>query len=264
MNSRALQRAALEQLYAEKNNRVYVHPDPLEVLYAFPALRDREIVGFIAAALAFGGVKQILASIRVVLERLENQPYAMLADTKRRGTLQRRFADFRYRWVDGTQMADTLWALRETIRCHGSLEAAMQGATTSPLITWVDRVRACGRIPHGPLLSDPRAGSACKRMHLYLRWMVRCDAVDPGGWAAIAPARLHIPLDRHMHRIALEMNLTRRKQADGKTVEEVTEGFRRLCPHDPVRYDFVLTRFGIRRDGDRATFLHRYGSGPAD
>ena len=85
---------------------------------------------------------------------------------------------------------------------------------------------------------------------MYLRWMIRKDDVDPGCWKGISPSKLVIPVDTHIHRICRKLRLTRRKQADLKTALEITEKFRRIAPDDPVKYDFVLTRFGIRDDLD--------------
>ena len=107
------------------------------------------------------------------------------------------------------------------------------------------------------LLPLPERGSACKRWNLFLRWMVRKDEVDPGGWDRISPARLIIPLDTHMHRICLSLKLTKRKNADMRTAIEITRSFRKMVPGDPVRYDFALTRLGIRRDADLDAFLAR-------
>ena len=105
-----------------------------------------------------------------------------------------------------------------------------------------DGVRASGF----SLVTAPRDGSACKRLFLFLKWMVRHDDVDPGGWTVISPRRLIMPTDTHIHAISLRLGLTKRKQADLKAAVEITGALARLCPDDPTRYDFVLTRFGIR------------------
>ena len=264
MPDQSHQRALLDALYAAHHRRALVHPDPLETLYPFEDTADREIAGLIAAVLAFGGVGQILKSIALVLKRLGQRPRAFL-DAVDRPTLKRIFRGFRHRWVDGDDMAGFLWAVRETVRIEGSLEAAARMEDTAStentmphLVQFVSRIRRYGLLDGGPLLSDPLAGSACKRLHLYLRWMVRSDEVDPGGWSVIPPSKLVVPLDTHMHRIAREMNLTRRKQANLKTALEITAAFKRLRPDDPVRYDFVLTRFGIRKDASREAFVDEY------
>jgi uncharacterized protein (TIGR02757 family) len=108
-------------------------------------------------------------------------------------------------------------------------------------------VRALGEVRQEPnfLLPEPSRGSACKRLHLYLRWMVRRDAVDPGPWTGVRASDLMVPLDTHMHRICSLLSLTSRRQPDGRAAAEVTAHFRNICPLDPVRYDFSLTRLGM-------------------
>lgn len=99
----------------------------------------------------------------------------------------------------------------------------------------------------GHLLPRPARGSACKRLHLFMRWMVRHDDVDPGGWNMIPASELIVPVDVHMHRMGIQLGFTIRKAADARTAEEITDGFRVVSSDDPVKYDFALTRFGIQR-----------------
>jgi uncharacterized protein (TIGR02757 family) len=115
--------------------------------------------------------------------------------------------------------------------------------------------RGCEDRLEGILLPRPMKGSACKRLHLFLRWMVRKDEVDPGVWSGLDPTMLMIPLDTHMFRIARAFQLTRRRQADMRAVLEITDAFRAICPEDPVRYDFSLTRLGIREGVDIGDIL---------
>jgi uncharacterized protein (TIGR02757 family) len=105
------------------------------------------------------------------------------------------------------------------------------------------------------LIPIPDRGSACKRLNLFLRWMVRRDRVDPGGWDMIAPSKLIIPLDTHMYNIGSGMKMTIRRQADMVTAIQITDAFKRIVPNDPVKYDFALTRLGIRKEGDPAAFI---------
>ena len=102
----------------------------------------------------------------------------------------------------------------------------------------------------GHLLADPNKTSACKRSHLFLRWMVRQDAVDPGGWDSVSPCQLIIPLDTHMYKIGTTLGFTRRKSPDKRCALEITGGFRKILQSDPVKYDFSLTRFGIHQSLD--------------
>jgi uncharacterized protein (TIGR02757 family) len=247
----------LELIYGACNRREYVHPDPLELLYAYHDPRDLELVGLLAACLAYGRVAQILTSIRAVLDRLSAgpgaSPAAALARIQPREIVQR-MEGFKHRFTTGGEVASLLIGMIRLVDAHGSLERAFSDGlkpaddTTLPALTeFVERLRklagkadACAS-----LLSSPRDGSACKRLNLFLRWMVRRDAVDPGPWTGIAAALLVVPLDTHLFRIAGNMGLTRRRQPDLKTAMEVTRGFARICPDDPVRYDFALTRLGI-------------------
>jgi hypothetical protein len=119
-----------------------------------------------------------------------------------------------------------------------------------PAMTFFSTQLTDGRNKPGHLVALPEKGSACKRMNLFLRWMVRKDRVDPGGWNGIPLSKLIIPLDTHMHRISLSFKLTKRIQANMRTALEITSGYKKIVPDDPVKYDFALTRFGIRDDMD--------------
>jgi uncharacterized protein (TIGR02757 family) len=247
----------LELLYRACNRREYVHPDPLELLYAYDDSHDLELMGLLAACLAYGRVTQILASIRAVLERLSAGPGASPAVVLARaqpGELFQRMEGFKHRFTEGREVAALLIGIKRAVEEEGSLERMFAKGmrpgddTVLPALTvFVERLRGlAGRADAcASLLSSPGDGSACKRLNLFLRWMVRQDAVDPGPWTGISPALLVVPLDTHLFRIAARMRLTQRRQPNLKTAIEVTRGFAGICPDDPVRYDFALTRLGI-------------------
>ncbi len=250
----------LDSLYARYNHRHFVDPDPLVPLYGYADPRDQEIVGLITASLAFGNVKQILKSIEIVLRALPDPaltvPHLTLED------LNLRLAGFRHRYVTGVEMASLLAGAGALLREHGTLGAAIasldnpEDTTLLPALTrFVHALRDSGPLAKNYLLPDPALGSACKRWFMYLRWMVRSDAVDLGLWPELGSHRLIIPVDTHMHRVALGLGLTRRNSADLKTALEITQAFKVVCPEDPVRFDFCLTRLGIRADGDMDAFL---------
>lgn len=243
----------LEALYERYNGPAFLTPDPVEVLYPYGETAEREIVAFIAASLAYGRAGLIKKSLSRVLPLLGPSPRSFLLAADR-PSLTERFRGFRHRFTDEEELVDLLFALGALIRDRGSLERAFadglspQGRSHLALVPFVGLIRSrTGGRPNS-LLADPSGGSACKRLHLFLKWMVRCDAVDPGGWTVLRPASLVVPLDTHMHRIGLELGLTARRQADLKAALEMTEAFALVCPDDPARYDFVLTRFGIRSD----------------
>jgi uncharacterized protein (TIGR02757 family) len=229
-----------------------VHPDPLETLYAYPDPADQEIVGLVAAGLAYGRVTQILASIGTALAPLGPSPHAFLRAAGER-TLARLSAGFRHRFTPGAELSSLLVAVKRAAADHGSLGGLFRAglgtadATVLPaLAAFVAALRAFAPRPCPSLLSSPDDGSACKRLNLFLRWMIRRDAVDPGPWRGLPAAKLVVPLDTHLFRIGRALGLTARRSADLGTALEITRGFARLAPRDPVRYDFCLTRLGIR------------------
>ncbi len=164
------------------------------------------------------------------------------------------FRGFKHRFTTDREVSFLLLGVARAIEAHGSLErlfasgmAPGDESVLPALAGFVDRLRSFAGGPEtcASLLSSPADGSACKRLNLFLRWMVRRDAVDPGPWTAVSPALLVVPLDTHLFRIAGRIGLTSRRQPNLKTAVEVTRAFARVCPEDPVRYDFALTRLGI-------------------
>jgi uncharacterized protein (TIGR02757 family) len=250
--SSAFCRETLDQIYALYNRREFIHPDPLEFLHHYDDSLDREIVGMVASALAYGRVHQILRSVSEVLQRMGESPSRFILEHSH-AAIHKRFRDFRHRFTGGGQLAALLCGMKGLIQSHGSLRASfamnckLDDETILPALTaFVEELSEEARDELITLLPSPRKGSACKRLNLFLRWMVRSDDVDPGGWGGVGACKLIVPLDTHMHRIGLEAGLTRRKQADLRTALEVTQAFREIVPEDPVRYDFALTRLGIR------------------
>ncbi len=256
-----INKSQLDRLYAFYNSRKWVHPDPIEYLYHYPDLRDREIVGIVASSLAYGKVSQILKSVSQVLMRMGPSPYEFLK-WERAASLEKTYIGFRHRFTSGRELARMLAGIKDVIDQYGSIYACFLAGmrqdheTVLPALSFlVKRLRMAFDSDRNSLLPLPEAGSACKRLNLFLRWMVRKDNVDPGGWPGISPSRLIIPLDTHMHRISTLMKLTNRKCPDMCTAREITAAFRRLRPEDPVRYDFALTRLGIRNDAHIGAFL---------
>jgi uncharacterized protein (TIGR02757 family) len=246
----------LERLYRKYNRRSCVHPDPLEFLYAYDELADREVAGMVAAALAYGRVTQIIKSVGAVLSVLGPAPAKTLLSTDPQ-VLSGRLCGFVHRFATGDTVCTLMAGIRQVLVRHGTLQNCFcahrqsgRDSKTSALNYLVEEILAGAGNNPGHLLPLPSRNSACKRLHLFLRWMVRSDAVDPGGWKEVSPASLVVPLDVHMHRVGRLLGFTTRKAGDLKTAMEITEGFRRFSPEDPVRYDFALTRLGMRGDGN--------------
>jgi len=242
----------LDRLYARYNRREFICPDPLELLYRYSGPGDREIAGLLGALLAYGGVRQIVNSAADALARMGKRPGAFLRKSSSKD-LQQAFAGFKHRWTTGPDIAALLSGVKRAIDRFGSLEAGFLAGfhpgdeTILPaLSTWVRLLRGGAGEAHRDLLSCPRQGSACKRLNLFLRWMARKDEVDPGLWPHVPASKLVVPLDLHMHRIALGWGLTKRQSPDLKAALEMTAAFRAISPDDPVRYDFALTRASMR------------------
>jgi len=249
----------LNSLYAQYNRRKYVHPDPLEFLYHYDDIRDREIVGLIASSLAYGKVAQILTSVSHVLKAMGDSPFDYLCSTTESEIICH-FDSFVHRFAKGMHLSALLIGIKHIIADYGSVyncfinDFSSSDETIVPALTpfskkIIGASDECRLVYHpGHLMPCPDKGSACKRLNLYLRWMIRKDDVDPGGWHRISASKLIVPLDTHMFRISGKLGLTVRRQASLKTAIEITEGFKKWSPADPVRYDFALTRFGIRND----------------
>ena len=252
----------LEELYRSFDLSM-ISPDPLEVVRRFERPEDQEIAGLFAASLAYGRAETITAAAGEVLRRMGDAPwdFVMGFDPGRDGG---RFDGFVYRWTRGRDLQTLAAALREALRQYGSLGALFAAGhrtsdthTGPALAHFTDTLLGFARAVHPGerhgtktgiryLLPSPVSGSACKRMNLYVRWMVRREAPDLGLWQHILPARLVMPIDTHVARISRRLGLTSRKQADWKMAEEVTRALSRFDPEDPVKYDFALCHWGMQ------------------
>lgn len=240
----------LDVLYARYNKKEYIDPDPLVFLYRYSHVRDREIAGLIASCLAYGRVEMIMGVVESVLDRMGSSPRKYLAGTGD-DAIDKDFSGFQYRFAKHSHLSALLRGMKGVIQEHGSIENCVaRGVSKDGLLPGLALLRSeislAGDMGH--LMADPMKTSACKRIHLFLRWMVRQDGVDPGGWTRVLPEQLCIPLDTHMFKIGTLLGFTQRKNADKKCVLEITNGFRGIEVSDPVKYDFSLTRFGIRRN----------------
>lgn len=262
-----LSRDYLDELYYRYNHKQYISPDPLEFVWLYNEPSEREIVGLIASALAYGRVAQIKKSVSGVLEKMGPSPRSFIEGMSRKDLVEI-FAGFRHRFTTCFELADFIIGIQKVIRSHGSLERCFSGflkpchdSTISALGAFVEELRAGFPRQYNSLLPYPEKKSACKRLHLFLRWMVRQDNVDPGVWSGISPKLLIIPLDTHMFGICSGLGMTCRLSPDIKTALEITSCFRGIIPDDPVKYDFSLTRLGIRPDVEKSMDDSTYSGG---
>ncbi len=255
-------RRRLDELYRRYDHR-FVTPDPLEFVRAQATDADREVVGLLASGLAFGTVAQIKRSIATVLEALGAGPAEAVARFDPRAGAARLSA-FRHRWLDGRDVAALLFLIRQMRESHGSVEAFFaEGLSPADedvgpaLASFSRRALALGhgglyrgrRLPKDAgvryFFPSPAAGSACKRLNLFLRWMARRDGVDLGVWRRPDPSQLVLPLDAHTFAIARRVRLTRYRSPGWAMALDVTRRLRQLDPADPVKYDFALHRLGL-------------------
>ena len=233
--------------------------DPIEYVRRYAERDDAELVALIASSVAFGNVKALRAKLADALRRIGPSP-ARAADDA--AAIEARLSTWVHRVYRGDDLARLVIGARRVQRASGSLGARLaselrecDGALREALARLVDAIRTEGGLDRSPtrgarhLLPDPRASSGCKRLLLFLRWMVRGpDGVDLGLWRAhLDASRLLVPVDVHIHKLARNLGLTQRATPSWRTTEEITDALRRFDADDPVRFDFALCHMGMLR-----------------
>ncbi len=226
----------------------YIDPDPLRlVLHAPPD--HRELVALISSALALGRVDGILRAGSEICGKLAAIGWG--ADLGLRD-LEDLFHGFVYRFFTASDIAGLVLGYHRSRGDNPDLSFHFRGRDLlSGLASMTDAIIGAAETPMGILIADPSGSSALKRLNLFLRWMVRRDSIDPGGWDRPAAAELLFPLDTHVLRLCQSLGITRRRTSGLATVREVTAWFSCLDPADPVRFDFSLSRMGIHPEGRR-------------
>ena len=244
----------LELIYSKYNKKKFVHPDPLEFLYKYTKQEDIELVGLISSSLALGRVEQILLAIDQVLKPLGNKPSETLEALKKKD-LNLIYKNFIYRFFKTEDIVQLLMSFKQIKENYLTIENLLYNfykenqnlvLSLDSLITQMENINGQS---FGIILPKPSKGSACKRLFLFLRWMVRKDEVDLGIWSKFSPSNLIVPMDTHMTYISSKLfNIQIKKNINLKHAIEVTKYFLKNNKDDPVKYDFSLTRFGINRD----------------
>jgi uncharacterized protein (TIGR02757 family) len=260
LSSHSSLRDALDRLY-EGFNYPDSAMDPIQIVRRFTRSDDREVVGFIAASLAFGRVASVIQSIERVLAIAGPTP----AEYVRHFSPVREKNAFRavvHRWTRGVDLVALLWVMKQMLDRSGSIEgffvesydasaddveSALDGFSERALA--LDVRSAYGRVPPRAGIAyffpRPSCGSGCKRLNLFLRWMVRRDALDLGVWPRLSPAKLIVPLDTHVIRVGRCLGLTRYTSPGWAMARDITASLRRIDPDDPVKYDFALCHLGM-------------------
>jgi len=244
----------LERLYEKYNHHSLIKSDPLQFVYKYHSKTDMEIAALLASALAYGRVGQIEKSLTDLFGYMGNSPfkYVQNFDAEQREKL----INFKHRFTTGDCISDLLELLQGVLTGFNSVEEFfLQGYSSSheniipALSKFYDSLTAAhnGQPARNLkyLLADPARGSACKRLNLFLRWMVRDDDVDTGLWKSIDKTKLIVPVDVHMARLCKILGFYDRKSISLSTALEITDSFRQIEPADPVKYDFALSRIGI-------------------
>jgi uncharacterized protein (TIGR02757 family) len=263
----------LDRLYADLNYADSA-TDPIQIVRRYARDDDREIVGFVSAALAFGRGMSVLQSIERVLAVMGPEPaaYVRRFDARRDGPA---FAGIVHRWTRAPDLVALVWLLRQMIDRAGSVEGfflegsdpsaediggALDSFSTRALALDITAAYGRGRRPSTGsrrralvagrpgvcyFFPRPSAGSGCKRLNLFLRWMVRRDALDLGAWRRVSPAQLIVPLDTHVIRVGRCLRLTTYTSPGWRMARDITASLRRLDPDDPVKYDYALCHLGM-------------------
>ncbi len=239
----------------EKFNRPeFIENDPIGIPRRFTKLQDIEIMGFWTAMLAWGQRKTIIQKATELAQLMDNAPFDFILNHSE--SERQRFLSFKHRTFQTTDTLYFLEFLQQFYKRHDSLEEAFarfmnpdEPTTENALIGFH---RFFFQLPDAPArtqkhIPTPLRNSTCKRLNMFLRWMVRTDenGVDFGLWKNISPAQLLIPLDVHVDRVARRFGLLQRKQTDWQAVLELTQTLRRFDPNDPVKYDFALFGLGV-------------------
>ncbi len=248
--------ARLGSLFSSTDQRARIALDPIRFPKRFTSPVDQEVVAFLAASLAFGRIAAFSSVLESLLLLLGPSPASHL-QTGLSPSSQEAVRRLYYRWITGDDLVRFLEAVGGILSLRGSLEGEMERHTSpetdsgASLPPFLDALRDQINGPLTPglrfLLPDARRGGACKRQHLFLRWMVRSaeDGVDLGLWRCLSASRLLIPVDTHVFRISSALGLTQRTHPDLRASREITAALSLLDPEDPVKYDFVLCHLGV-------------------
>lgn len=246
--------------YADLYNRpAFIPDDPISLPHAFTDRRDQEIIGFWVAMLAWGQRKTILNKGAELIELMGGEPYRFIVEHQEAD--RARFADWKHRTFNYTDTLYFLEWLQQYYRQHDSLEDAFARFLTPDSVdieaALIGFHELFFELPDAPQrtrkhVATPRRKSRCKRLCMFLRWMVRQDnrQVDFGHWQQIKPSQLCLPLDVHVERVSRRLGLLTRKQCDWLAVQELTQNLRAYDPIDPARYDFALFGLGVLEGKD--------------
>lgn len=240
----------LDEKVEKYNSLSFIETDPISIPHQFKKKEDREVAGFLAATIAWGQRKSIIANGNKLIQLMDFAPYDFVMNAKAKD--YKAFESFKHRTFNGTDCIFFLKSLKNIYKKHNGIEAvfsknfntnrSIKEAIINFRSVFLEIEHPSRTTKH---ISNPAVNSAAKRINMYLRWMVRKDkkGVDFGIWKSIPASALYIPLDVHSGNVARKLGLLQRKQNDWKAVDELTEKLKSFDSHDPIKYDFAL--FGL-------------------
>lgn len=252
-------KALIHKIYKRYHDPKFLEIDPLLVVHRFKTSSEIEIVGLLASSLAYGRVDIIIRSIEKVLAICNDNLQNFTLNTSY--TIKKsKLSNFKHRFNDGTDIALLLESTKNIYKKYGSIENLFYHSFNhsngtmketmenfcKEFLNTADKIHKTSKSSFNYFFPLPSKGSGCKRLNMYFRWMIREeDGIDFGIWKDADPSILIIPVDVHVARVGLQFGLTSRKNSDWKTAEEITSSLRKLDPHDPIKFDFSLCRFGM-------------------
>lgn len=257
MNLKKL-KAFLDEQYLKYNTTEFISADPISIPHQFSLLQDIEIMGFWTATLAWGQRKTIINKANELITLMDHAPYDFIINHQ--AIDLKKFLQFKHRTFNATDTLYFIHFFKSYYKKHHSLETAFlcndyenHDTIESMLNHFHHQFFSLEVAPNRTKkhLPCPARKSTCKRIAMFMRWMVRSDngGVDFGLWKKIKPSQLVCPLDLHVERVARKLNLISRKQTDWRTVLELTQRLKQFDKNDPVKYDFAL--FGLSAIGNK-------------
>jgi uncharacterized protein (TIGR02757 family) len=239
-----------------------IEPDPLQFPHLYKDEKDIELMAFISSVFAYGTVAQIINTLTKIVEIMNNRPYKFILTAEKKNLIEK-LDGVKHRFYSEKDIKTFFLVLKEVYDKHGSLKNLFLknylekephlksgiSAFSKEMLSTAVSFNGLKELSNGMkfMFPLPEKGSACKRMNLFLRWMVRKDELDFGIWNEIPSAKLIIPVDTHIAKIARQLKLTSRKIVSWKMAEEITKKLKKYDPEDPVKYDFALCHIGIRK-----------------
>ncbi len=247
----------LDEWYEKVNVVDFIQDDPISIPHRFSLKQDVEISAFFSAILAWGQRKTIVNKTNLIMELMDESPYQFVLNHEEKDL--KKMLGFVHRTFQDVDLLYFIDFLKRHYTHHNSLEAAFLLGNEENFSVYKSLSCFKSYFFDSPYslkrtekhVSSPVSGSTCKRLNMFLRWMVRKDSkgVDFGLWSQIPMSSLKIPLDVHVENYARQLSLLKRKQRDWQAVEELTDNLKMFDPTDPVKYDFALFGMGILKQG---------------